>query len=220
MTTRNKFEIELNNLHSDIIKMGAMVEDAIERSVKALLAQNEEAAKSVIESDKDINQMTSSIESAALKVLLRQQPVASDLRTISTALKIVTDIERIGDQAADICSIVLHLCDEEYQTKLIVIPQMAELAKNMVNLCIDSFVRLDTKIAQKVIETDNDMDDLFNKVKQNMINLIKASPEYADQAIYLMMIAKYFEKIGDHAENVAEWVIFCMTGKHKNIRLI
>lgn len=220
MTTRNKFQTELENLHLSLIKMGAMTETAIEDSVNALMNQNKEAAKAVIENDKEISRMTGAIESAALKIILLQQPVAGDLRTISTALKIVTDIERIGKQAADICSIVLHLCDEEYQTKLIVIPQMADLAKRMVKMCIDSFVRLDLELAQRIIETDNDMDELFNKVKENMIKLIRDLPRFADQAIYLMMIAKYFEKIGDHAENIAEWVIFCKTGKHKNIRLI
>ena len=197
-----------------------MAETAIENSVNALINQNKEAAAAVIEGDGEINQMTSVIESTAFKIMLLQQPVAGDLRTISTVIKIVTDIERIGKQAADICSIVLHLCDEEYQTKLIVIPQMAELAKSMVKMCIDSFVRLDLNLAKKIIQIDNDMDELFTKVKENMIKLIRELPDYADQAVYLMMVAKYFEKIGDHAENIAEWVIFCKTGQHKNIKLL
>jgi phosphate transport system protein len=200
--------------------MGAMTETAIEDSVNALINQNKEAAKAVMDGEKEISRMTGDIESAAMKIILLQQPVAGDLRMISTALKIVTDIERIGKQAADICSIVLHLCDEEYQTKLEVIPQMADLAKKMVKTCIDSFVRLDTELAGEIIKTDNEMDELFGKVKENMIKLIRYTPAYADQSIYLMMIAKYFEKIGDHAENIAEWVIFCKTGKRKNIRLI
>jgi phosphate transport system protein len=220
MPTRNKFQIELENLHLSLIKMGAMTEKAIEDSVSALINQNKEAARAVMDGEKEISRMTGEIESAAMKIILLQQPVAGDLRMISTALKIVTDIERIGKQAADICSIVLHLCDEEYQTKLIVIPQMADLAKRMVKTCIDSFVRLDTELAGEIIKTDNEMDELFGKVKENMIKLIRDMPSFADQSIYLMMIAKYFEKIGDHAENIAEWVIFCKTGKRKNIRLI
>ena len=221
MTARNKFQIELENLHTNLIKMGAMAEGAIDKSVYALINQNRKAATAVIEEGDALNQMTGIIESTAFKIILLQQPVASDLRTISAAIKIVTDIERIGKQAADICYIVLHLCDEKYKAKLIVISQMAELAKSMVNLCIDSFVRLDLETAQKVIEIDNEMDKLFAKVKESMIDLIRSeSPDYADQAIYLIMVAKYFEKIGDHAENIAEWVIFCKTGHHKNIKLI
>jgi phosphate transport system protein len=135
--------------------MGACAEAAIEDSVNALTNQNKEAAKAVMENDKEISQMTADIESAALKIILLQQPVASDLRTISTALKIVTDIERIGKQAADICSIVLHLCDEEYQAKPVVISQMADLAGRMVKMCIDSFVGLDTELAVRIINTDN-----------------------------------------------------------------
>jgi phosphate transport system protein len=220
MSTRNKFQIELENLHLSLIKMGATAEKAIEDGVNALINQNKAAAKAVIDGEKEISGMTGDIESSALKIILLQQPVAGDLRMISTALKIVTDIERIGKQAADICSIVLHLCDEEYQTKLTVISQMADLAKKMVKTCIDSFVRLDTGLAEEIIKTDNEMDELFGKVKENMIKLIRDTPVYADQSVYLMMIAKYFEKIGDHAENIAEWVIFCKTGKHKNVRLI
>lgn len=220
MTTRNKFQQELEALHLSLIKMGALAETAIENGANALITQNKELANSVIENEKEISQMTGVIESAALKIILLQQPVACDLRTLSTALKIVTDIERIGKQAADICSIVLQLCDEEYPINLISIPHMADLAKEMVKMSIDSFVRLDLDLTQKIIENDNDMDKLFNKVKESMIKLIQEYPNYADQAIYLMMVAKYFEKIGDHAESIAQWVIFCKTGKHKNIRLL
>lgn len=217
---RNKFEKELENLNLNLIKMSVLIEDSISGSVTALVDQNRSLCTAVIENDKSVNELTSQIESEALKILLRQQPVASDLRTISTALKIVTDMERIGDQARDICEIVLHLCDEEYQTKLIRIPQMAEATKQMVSMCIDSFVKQDIDIAKKVIEMDNEIDDLFAKVKENMIKLIRTDSEYADQAIYLMMVAKYFEKIGDHAENIAQWVIFCKTGERKHIKLL
>lgn len=220
MTIRNRFEREIETLNQDITLMGGMIERAIGSSVYALVTQNKDIAKQVIENENEINQTARQIESCALKILLRQQPVAGDLKIITTALKIVTDMERIGDQSEDICSIVLHLCDEEYQTKLIVIPKMADVAVHMVNMCIDSFVKMDITIAKKVIEMDNEVDDMFGKVKDNMINLIKAQPEYADQAIYLMMVAKYLEKIGDHAENIAEWVIFCKTGERKNVKII
>lgn len=217
---RNRFERELDTLNYDIIKLGSLIEQAIDGSIKALINQDKSLCHEVIEKDKQVNVLSRQIESETLKILLKQQPVASDLRAISTALKMVTDMERIGDQARDICEIVLHLCEEEYQTKLVIIPQMAESAKNMVNMCIDSFVRLDMELAKRVIELDNEVDELFVKVKDNMIKLIRTNSEYADQAIYLMMVAKYFEKIGDHAENIAEWVIFCKTGERKNIKIL
>ena len=205
---RTRFEKELDGMNSDLIRLGGLIEQAIIKSIDALIKQDKNLAEAVIEGDKEIDRLTTVIESEALNILLRQQPVASDLRVISTALKIVTDMERIGKQSGDICSIVLHLCDEEYQTKLINIPLMGEKAKKMVNLCINSFVRLDTELAKQVIDMDNEIDVLFAKVKENMIKLIRNQPEYADQAIYLMMVAKYLEKIADHAENIAQWVIF------------
>ncbi|MDR2090991.1 MAG: phosphate signaling complex protein PhoU [Clostridiales bacterium] len=216
----NKFEQELARLHKDLIAMGGAIEEAIELSINALINQDREISLSVIENDKAVNALARTIEGEAMKILLRRQPVAGDLRIISTALKMVTDMERIGDQARDICSIVLHLCEEEYQTKLIHIPQMAQTAKKMVNQCIDSFVRMDLNLAKNVIETDNEVDALFAKVRQSMIKLMRENSGYADQAIYLTMVAKYFEKIGDHAENIAEWVIFCKTGERKNIQLL
>lgn len=220
MSIRNKFDAELKELHSAIIKMGAAVEEAIGLSVKALMTRDAELAKSVIENDKKINEMNGAIGSSALKIMLCQQPVASDLRAVSTALRMVGEIERMGDQAADICSIVLRMCEEGCQTDPAFIPRMAEIARRMVRGCIDSFVRTDLELAKVIIETDNEMDELFIKSRQELIDLIKTNAAVADQAIYLMMIAKYFEKIGDYAENVASWVIFSVTGNYKGNFLI
>ncbi len=217
---RNKFQRELEALSQELVSMGALIERAIDDSVKALVTQDSELCRQVISRDKEINSMTAAVESKALKILLMQQPVASDLRLISTALKMVTDMERIGDQAGDICEIVLYLCAEDYEPTLDILPQMGEIAKQMVHECIDSFVKLDTEKAQKVIETDDSMDKLFVKLKDKMVKLIKEKPQYADQAIYFMMVGKYFEKIGDHAENIAEWVIFSKYGEHKSVRIL
>lgn len=217
---RSRFDAELIEINKNLIKLGSLIEVAIELSIKALLQQDKQLAESVIKGDKQINSLAREIEGEALKVLLCQQPVASDLRTISTALKIVTDMERIGDQAQDICEIVLHLCNEEYQTKLVQVPQMAEKTKHMVGDCINSFVNLDIELAKKIIDSDDEIDSLFAKVKADMVELIKEKSCCADQAIYLMMVAKYFEKIGDHAENIAEWIIFCKTGERKNVKLL
>ncbi|MDR2267375.1 MAG: phosphate signaling complex protein PhoU [Christensenellaceae bacterium] len=217
---KNKLDEELSKLHSDLIRLGSMSEDAINLSIKALLECNIEIANNVIENDKVVNKLTAVVESEALKILLRRQPVANDLRVITGALKIVSNIERIADQAQDICSIVLNLSETDYLGKLSKISTMADISKRMVNLSIDSFVKQDLKLAHQVIEMDNDVDELFLQIKNNMVKLIIENSDSADIAIYLMMVAKYFEKIGDHAENIAEWVVFEHTGARKNIRLL
>jgi len=213
--TRSRLDRDLGELHTNLIRLGTLAEEAIGVSVTSLIEYDRELAEKVIAGDKEINKLSDSIEADALKILLRQQPVASDLRVISTALKMVTNLERIGDQARDICSIVLHLCDEKYPYKLTIIPQMAEAVKTMVAICIDSFVRQDIDLAKKVVRMDNEVDALFDAVREQLIKRIKKESQYANQAIYLMMVAKYFEKIGDHAENIAQWVVYCQTGVKK-----
>lgn len=217
---RNKFQKELEVLNLELIGMGALIERTIDDSVKSLITQDKELCNKVIASENEISTMRAAIESKALKILLMQQPVAMDLRMISTALKMITDMERIGAQACDICEIVMHLCDEDYQPTLDILPQMGEICKQMVHESIDSFVKLDIDIAKKVIQTDDIMDDLFVKLKEKMIKLIKDTPIYADQAVYFLMVGKYFEKIGDHAENIAQWVIFSKLGEHKHIKIL
>ena len=210
---RNKFQKEIDALNLELVRMGALVERTIDNSVRALITQDKDLCNAVITTDKAVNALKTEIENKALKILLMQQPVASDLRSISTALKIITDLERIADQAQDICNIVLDLCGEDYQAKLEIIPQMGELAKQMVYGCINCFVKRDFNLAEKIIKLDDDMDDLFAKLRTKMIKLIKEKPEYADQMIYFLMVGKYFEKIGDHAENIAEWVIYSKKGE-------
>ncbi|MDR0751950.1 MAG: phosphate signaling complex protein PhoU [Christensenellaceae bacterium] len=217
---RNKLDEESSKLHDDLVKLGAMSEAAIGSSIEALMTKNIDLALTVVEHDKDVNNLTSVIESEALKILLKRHPVASDFRMISCALKIVSNIERIADQAQDIASITVNLKNEDYITKLGKIPRMADISKKMLKLCIDSFVGLDVKLAEEVLALDDELDNLFLQTKGDMVKLISNDPKYADVAIYLMMIAKYFEKIGDHAENIAEWVIFEKTGERKNFRLL
>jgi len=204
---RNKFQQEMETLNIELIKMGALIERAIDDSVKALITQDKELCNQVITSEEEINNFKVEIENKALKIILMQHPVASDLRLISTALKMITDMDRIGSQARDICDIVISLCDEDYQPQLEILPQMGEFAKQMVYGCISCYVKKDLKQAEKIIKTDDVMDDLFVKLKTKMVKLLKEKPDYADQAIYFLMVGKYFEKIGDHAENIAEWVI-------------
>jgi len=216
---RSKFQQELDSLNTELVEMCAVVEKSINDSVKALITQDKSLCNDVIVSDKIINRLTAKVEKKAHRILLTQQPVANDLRTISTAMKIVTDLERIGDQASDISAIVLNLCDEEYQETLKILPKMGELAKEMVHGCVESFVKGDIELAQKVIQTDDEMDKLFRELKDESIEFIKHKTDYANQGIFFMMIGKYFEKIGDHAENIAQWIIFEKSGEYKNNKL-
>ena len=211
---RIKFEEQLALLNDMLIEMGSMIEKAITMAIQALVDQNEEKAKSAIAFDAEIDQMEKDIETLCLKLLLQQQPVAGDLRLISAALKMITDMERIGDQAADISEIALMLISVTYIKKLEHIPQMAQTAAKMVTDSIDAFVKKDLSLANSVIQRDDVVDNFFDMVKFDLIELIGADSSNGEQAIDLLMIAKYFERIGDHATNIAEWVVFSITGKH------
>lgn len=212
---RNKFDMQLERLNSQLTHMGEMCEIAITRATKALEDGKIDEAKAVREADEEIDQLEKDIERLCLKLLLQQQPVARDLRLISAALKMITDMERIGDHAADISEITIHLSNEKYIKKLEHISQMAKETTIMVVKSIDAFVSKNLDMAKEVIESDDVVDDLFDKVKNELIELINKDTKNGEQATDLLMIAKYFERIGDHATNIAEWVIFSITGEHK-----
>lgn len=214
---RNRFDKELDLLNEELIEMGNIVESSIESAVAALIDQNIELAKRVVEGDKEVNDIEKSIERRCLKLLLQQQPVASDLRLISSALKMITDMERIGDQASDISEITIRLADQKYIKELVHIPQMAEATIKMVKDSVDAYVRRDLELVNQVIKYDDVVDELFNVVKNELIGLIRESVDYGEQSVDLLMIAKYFERIGDHAQNIAEWVYYSITGDHYNI---
>ena len=210
---RNRFDEQLNNLNNELITMGALCEDAISSAVKLLVDNDVKMKESVYETDKQIDQKERDIETLCMKLLMQQQPVASDLRTISSALKMISDMERIGDQASDIAEIAEYAngCGMQSETH---IADMARATIQMVTDSIDSFVKKDVALAHTVIEHDNIVDDLFDKVKGELITAIENKAANAEALIDLLMIAKYFERIGDHAENIAEWVIYSITGKH------
>jgi len=212
---RNKFDNELEKLNLELIKMGSMIENSIELSARALINQDLTLVNKVNELEIEIDDMEKTIESHCLKLLLQQQPVASDLRIISTALKMITDMERIGDNAEDIAEIARFLVKEKYIKDLVHIPQMAEATISMVTRSVDAFVNKDLELARDVCASDDTVDNLFQVVKKELIEKIHENTENGEQAIDLLMIAKYFERIGDHAENIAEWVIFSITGEHK-----
>ena len=211
---RNKFDQQLADLNDMLIEMGTMIEKAITLAIQALVNQDEVLAKQAVDYDLEIDQMEKDIETLCLRLLLQQQPVAKDLRLISAALKMITDMERIGDQAADISEITLFFIGETFIKKLEHIPQMAEATAKMVTESIDAYVKMDLDLAWQVIEYDDVVDGLFDTVKSDLIEMIQADKANGGQAIDLIMIAKYFERIGDHATNIAEWVVFSITGKH------
>lgn len=210
---RNRFDQQLFQLNNMLIEMGALIKTAITLATQALENQDISLAKDAIAFDHEVDQMEKDIEALCLKLLLQQQPVAKDLRLISAALKMITDMERIGDQAGDISEITISLAGKPYIKKLEHIPQMAAGTIKMVTESIDAFVHKDLELARAVIDYDDVVDDLFNMVKFDLIELIRADSKNGEQALDLLMIAKYFERIGDHAVNIAEWVVFSISGK-------
>ena len=211
---RNRFDEQLYELNREIIEMGAMCEEAIDTASRALTTGNVELAGKVLAEGSAIDQMEREIESRCMKLLLHQQPVARDLRLISAALKMITDMERIGDQAEDIAEIVTFLNGHTMEG-MEIIEEMAQETIEMVTFSVDAFVKKDVALAKTVIARDDVVDDYFSKVKHGIISLIAENPADGEFALDLLMISKYLERIGDHATNIAEWVIYSVTGTHK-----
>ena len=210
---RSKFDMQLEILNNSLIEMGALCEKAIATAIKALLENNIPLAKKVMESVKDINQAEKDIEAMCLKLLLQQQPVARDLRQISSILKMITDMDRIGVQAGDIAEIVTF-ANLSKSKDIVHIADMAEATIKMVSESINAFVKKDLELANKVIAYDDVVDDLFVKVRTGIVDLISKDKRHGEQAVDIIMIAKYLERIGDHATNIAGWVAFSITGIH------
>ena len=210
---RSRFDEQLAILNRELIEMGALCEEAIALAAKALTDKDKTMAAKVAAMDAEIDQKERNIESMCLKLLLQQQPVARDLRQISAALKMITDMERIGDQAEDISEIVITL-DGRYAENSALLKGMAESTIQMVTESVDAYVKRDTALAQQVIKMDDIVDDYFDQVKAELISKIAGEPADGEYALDLLMIAKYLERIGDHAVNIAEWGIFSVTGKH------
>ena len=211
---RNRFDEQLFELNREIIEMGAVCEEAIAMAAKALRTGDMELAHKVKENGSNIDQKERDIESRCMKLLLHQQPVARDLRQISAALKMITDMERIGDQAEDIAEIILFLKGHTMEG-VETVEDMARETIKMVTESIDAFVKKDVALAESVLSYDDVVDDYFDKMKCDIIKLIAENPADGEFALDLLMISKYFERIGDHATNIAEWVIYSVTGVHK-----
>lgn len=212
---RNRFDKQLEQLNNELIEMGSLIERAIEIAVSGLVTQDATKAEDAIAFDEEIDHQEREIESLCMKLLLQQQPVARDLRLISSALKMITDMERIGDHAADISEMTVLMADTPYITNPVHIQGMAKETTDMVIKSINAFVNKDINLARAVIRQDDVVDDLFMQVKQELIRLIKENSDNGEQATDMLMVAKYFERIGDHATNIAEWVIYSITGQHE-----
>lgn len=210
---RNHFDEQLSKLNTELIIMGALCEDAISKAAKYLIDDETALKDEVFETDRQIDRKERDIENLCMKLLLQQQPVASDLRIVSSALRMISDMERIGDQASDIAEIVCFVNAGGFVGKMH-IADMARATIKMVTDSVDSFVKKNVSLAYDVIEHDNVVDSLFDKVKNDLISGVKEGADNAEGLIDLLMIAKYFERIGDHAENIAEWVIYAITGRH------
>lgn len=213
---RERYEQELETLNNKLIEMGSLVEDNIQKALTALIERDDDAAREAIERDREVDAKEREIENLAMSLLLRQQPVAGDLRLISSVLKIITDLERIGDHAQDISEISLSMPDDPLATEIEYITQMYDDCSFMIKSAIDSFIAEDVDLAQKCIEHDDVVDDLYEQVRRKLIGLIRENESRAEELVDLLQIAKYMERVGDHTENIAEWVIYSITGEHVN----
>ena len=212
---RDRFMEQLRSLNTGLIEMGEMCETVITMATDALINNNQEGAAGVAALDSDIDHKERAIESLCLKLLLQQQPVARDLRQISAALKMITDMERIGDQAADIAELVRYINGDAIVNST----KIGEMAKDviyMVTESVNAYVQKDVSMAQSIIKYDDEVDRLFEELKREIMGIISSGSESAEMAVDLLMIAKYLERIGDHATNIAEWAVFSVTGVHKS----
>ena len=215
---RNRFDRQLLELNNELIQMGSLIEKAIELAIAALVKQDVDRAEEAIKFDEEIDQQEKTIESLCMKLLLQQQPVAKDLRLISAALKMITDMERIGDHAADISEMTILMADSAYEKSNIDIELVKEMAKettDMVIKSVDAFVNKDLDLARSVLKQDDMVDELFNRFKHQLILKINENVKNGEQATDMLLVSKYFERIGDHATNIAEWVIYSITGVHE-----
>ena len=210
---RSKFDEQLHLLNQEMMQMGSMIEDSIQKAINALIDQNVELAKKIMDNDTQIDHEQKKIENLCFNLLMQQQPVAKDLRVISAAMKMVTDMERIGDHAADISEMTILMSKTKYIPNLEHINRMASETVQMLIRSIEAYVEKDMKKAVDVIASDDVVDDLFDKNKAELIEQIQREPQSAESAADMLMVAKYFERIGDHAANIAEWVIFALDDK-------
>lgn len=212
---RSKFDEQLNLLNQEMLHMGTMIEESIQEAIEAFINQDIEKAHKIMDGDEEIDHEQKKIENICFNLLMQQQPVARDLRTISAAMKMVTDMERIGDHASDISEMTVMMSKTEYKVNIEDVKKMATETMLMLIRSIEAYVEKDNKKAECVMKHDDIVDNLFDAVKKEIIDFIRESPDNGEQAADLLMVAKYFERIGDHATNIAEWVQFALDDKKK-----
>lgn len=213
MGTRQSYDQELESLRQEILKMGELAQKAVHDSVEALVNQDLELAGKVLEGDDEIDRMEIEIEDKCILLIARQQPLAKDLRRISTCLKITTDIERVGDHAFDIARIAIKIAHQPLIKPLIDIPRMANLAENMLMKSLDAYFNLDIEQAEQVCIDDDEVDDIYNQVFRELLTYMMENPHTITQATQLIFVARYLERVADHSTNIAEWVIYLATGQ-------
>ena len=213
---RKQYDLELDELNTLLIKMAAKVEQAVADAMKALEERDKELAATVSKNDRDVDRMERRIEDMCLMLLLKQQPVAGDLRFISAALKIIMDLERIGDHAQDICEISLTMDEKPLSVSTDLITRMFIESTSMIKMAIDAFITNDEDLATQCINHDDVVDDLFLELREEIIDKFREQKEDPHELVDLLQIAKYLERVGDHAQNIGEWVIFSLTGHHKD----
>ena len=215
---RYLLEKGLQELREEIGKMGALVEESVEKTIIALKDMNEDMAKDIVARDDEIDNVEAKIEKHCLSLFALQQPLAGDLRIIGSSLKMITDMERIADHSADIAEITARLAPFKPVKINPRIFKMAEMARSMVGRGIDAFINQDVESAGEVCGDDDAVDDMFNEIILDLVNQIKTTPDLAEQAIDIMFIVKYLERMADHATNISEWVVYNQTGKHKHMQ--
>ncbi|TCL40252.1 phosphate transport system protein [Anaerospora hongkongensis] len=213
MTTRHNYDQELEGLRGEILKMGEAVSAAISDAVQSLAKQNEELARKVIANDDIIDKMEIDIEDHCMVLIARQQPLARDLRVIGTGMKIATDLERMGDHAYDIANVTLRIANQPLLKPLVDIPRMAEMAQKMLNDALRAYVNLDTQLAEAVCHADDEVDYLYQQVFRELLTYMFEDPRTISQATQLIFVARYLERVADHATNIAEWIIYLATGQ-------
>lgn len=219
MTLRQSLLSSIEDLKKEVAHMADLALANLREGLKAFKTNDLVLAKEVIQKDEEVDKYEEEIAKKALKIIWKEQPVASDLRLVTGILKLITDLERIGDHASDVAEMTLHLTDSRNQRVMPMTSKMAELVEQMVLKSIDSLVKVDEKLAKEVIDQDDEVDDLFQMLINKMTTELKSDAIEPNEAIYILMVAKYFERVGDHAVNIAQWIIFMVRGTHKNTLL-
>ncbi len=216
MATRQSFHEQLKALQRDLLKMGVLVTEQIEKAMQSLAKGDLELARNVIDGDDTVDAMLIDIEKRSLQLMALQQPMASDLRTIGTALKIVTDLERMADHATDIAKITVRLDREPLIKELVLLPRMAERVQVMIHEALEAYVNRDVARARTMTDLDDDVDATYREVFDELLGIMQTHPPSVKQATYLLLVAMYLERIGDHATNLGEWTIYMVTGELKD----